>query len=180
MSLCRAALLSICLASSLHATQPPVAAPSLRQLSQKAKFIFAGTVTGIQKIHATGPYSVATMQITMRVDQAIRGVHPHQAVTIREWIGLWTDGNRYREGQRILLFLYGPSKLGLTSPVAGRFGRFDIDDNGEIVLEAARVSTLAADPILKIPLRGIPQRSTTTVRGQDFRRAVIGAMENDR
>jgi hypothetical protein len=120
------------------------------------------------------------MQVTLRVDQPIRGVQAHQSVTIREWIGLWTDGDRYRPGQRILLFLYGPSKLGLTSPVAGSFGRFDIDDNGEIVLEAARVSALAADPVLKIPLRGIPQRSTTTVRGQDFRRAVIRSMESAR
>jgi hypothetical protein len=178
--LCRGLLLTICVGPRLLAATAPIAAPSLRQLSQKAGYIFAGTVTNVRKIQPTGPYNVATMQVTLRVDQAIRGVQPRQVITIREWIGLWSNGDRYREGERMLLFLYGKSKLGLTSPVSGAFGRFDIDQDGEIVLEAARVSGLAADPVLKVPLRGIPPWNSTTIRAQDFRRAVVRAMENER
>jgi hypothetical protein len=178
--ICRILFLTLCLGSRLLAATAPVAAPSLRQLCQKAAYIFAGTVTSVRKLPPIGPYSVATMQVTLRVDEAIRGVQPHQSVTVREWIGLWSNGDRYREGEQILIFLYGKSHLGLTSPVFGAFGRFNLDQDGEIVLEAARVSALASDPLLKVPLRGIPPRNSTTVRGQDFRRALTRAMEDTR
>src|ERR1700755_2519943 len=179
MYVCRSILLSIVLLPALFAAGPPIAAPSLRQLSQKAGYIFAGTVISVRKIPASGPYGVATMQVTLHVDQAIRGVKAKQSVTIQEWIGLWSNGDRYRQGERVLLFLYGKSKRGLTSPVAGPFGRFDIDQDGEIVLEATRVSALAADPILKAPLRDVPPRKLTTVRAPDFRRAVLRSLENE-
>jgi hypothetical protein len=176
----RSLFLIIFWGSHLLAATAPIAAPSLRQLSQKAGYIFAGTVTNIRRVPPVGPYSVATMQVSLRVDQAIRGVQLHQVVTVREWIGLWSNGDRYREGKRILLFLYHKSKLGLTSPVCGDFGRFDIDQDGEIVLEAARVSALAADPVLRVPLRGIPPNNSTTIRSQDFRRALARAAESER
>ena len=180
MYVCRAFFLTTCLAFCAHAAEVRVAAPTLRQLAQKAGFIFAGTVIEVRKIAPAGSYGVATMQVTLRVDQAIRGVGARQVIAIREWVGLWSNGERYRIGEQMLLFLYGRSKLGLTSPVMGAFGRFEIDKDGDVVLEAARVSALAPDPVLKIPLRGIPQRSSTTVRRQDFRRAVIRAMEEER
>lgn len=180
MSLFRAVFLTICMVGPLQAADVRVAAPSLRQLAQKAGFIFSGTVMDVRKIEPSAPDSVATMQVTLRVDQAIRGVRARQLINIREWIGLWNNGDRYREGERVLLFLYGRSKLGLTSPVRGAFGKFEIGSAGEIVLEAARVSALAPDPVLKIPLRGVPPRSSTTVRGQDFRRALRRPMEDER
>lgn len=174
-----AVLLILMLVSTLQASEFRASTPTLRQLAQKAGYIFAGTVLAVRKLEPAGPYSVAVMQITLQVDQAIRGVRPHQAINIRERMGLWNNGDRYREGERWLLFLYGRSRLGLTSPVAGDFGRFKIDNDGEIVLEAARVITLASDPILKTPLRTIPPRRSATVRGQDFRRAVLRAMEDE-
>jgi hypothetical protein len=179
--LCRALVLTISLACCVQAAEVRVAAPTLRQLALKAGYIFAGTVVSVRKIPPAGPYGVATMQVSLRVDQAIRGVKFGQVIAIREWIGLWSGGvDRYRPGEQMLLFLYGRSKLGLTSPVMGSFGRFEIDSGGEVVLEAARVAALTRDPMLKIPLRGIPQRSSTTVGARDFRRAVIRAMEDER
>src|SRR6202043_392253 len=68
--------------------------------------------------------------------------------TIHEWAGLWTSGERYRVGEHVLLFLYLPGKLGLTSPVAGAMGRFATDSQGRIVLNARHVAALADDPIL--------------------------------
>jgi hypothetical protein len=46
------------------------------------------------------------------------------------------------------LFLYSPGKLGLTSPVAGAMGRFAMDSQGQIVMSAQHVASLAADPVL--------------------------------
>jgi hypothetical protein len=69
-------------------------------------------------------------------------------LTIHEWAGLWTSGERYRVGQHVLLFLYSPSKLGLTSPVAGGMGRFPMDSRGQIVMTAQHLESLAEDPIL--------------------------------
>ncbi|MGA8618051.1 MAG: hypothetical protein WB660_05965 [Candidatus Sulfotelmatobacter sp.] len=64
----------------------------------------------------------------------MRGASIGEKLTIHEWAGLWTRGERYRVGERVLLFLYSPSRLGLTSPVAGAIGRFAIDSEGKIVL----------------------------------------------
>ena len=180
MSLCRVAFLTFFVASSLHAAEFRAATPSLRQLAQKAGYIFAGTVVEIRKIPSTGPYGVPTMQVRFRVEQAIRGVQRNQRVSIRESMGLWSDGDRYHLGESLLLFLYPKSKLGLTSPVAGDFGRFRIDARGSIVLEAARVNTFLRDPILKQSLSGIQPQRKATVRAQDFRRATLRAMEDER
>src|SRR5256885_9698248 len=63
-------------------------APSLRQLTRSSGYIFAGKVSGIDRVAArTTP-----------------------------------------------VFLYRPSKLGLTSPVAGALGRFAVDKTGQINL----------------------------------------------
>ena len=43
------------------------------------------------------------MQVTVRVDRAIRGVRARQLIAIRDWVGLWNNGDRYREGERVLL-----------------------------------------------------------------------------
>ena len=78
----------------------------------------------------------------------MRGASAGQNLTIHEWAGLWNRGERYRVGERVLLFLYSPSRLGLTSPVAGPIGRFAIKDKGEILLTPQHIHSLATDPIL--------------------------------
>src|SRR5271156_2975613 len=86
--------------------------------------------------------------ITFQVEDAVRGAFAGQTLTIHEWAGLWTRGERYRVGERVLLFLYSPSKLGLTSPVAGPGGKFAIDPAGTIMMSPHNVAALALDPII--------------------------------
>jgi hypothetical protein len=131
--------------------QPYPGAPGIlvfQQLARAAGIIFSGRVTFIGR---AGPFSgpdPASTTVTFQVEHAIRGAVPGQNLTIHEWAGLWTSGERYRVGERVLLFLYSPGKLGLTSPVAGAVGRFAMNSQGQIVMSAQHVAILAADPIL--------------------------------
>jgi len=121
----------------------------LRQLVRAAGIIFSGRVTFIgQAASFARPYRAPTA-ITFQVEHAIRGTSKGKRLTIHEWAGLWTSGERYRVGQHVLLFLYSPSKLGLTSPVAGGMGRFPMDSRGQIVMTAQHLESLAEDPILE-------------------------------
>ena len=65
----------------------------------------------------------------------MRGTRAGEILSIREWAGLWNSGDRYRPGERFLLFLYSPSRLGLTSPVGGQSGRFAVDSGGSVILD---------------------------------------------
>jgi hypothetical protein len=118
---------------------------SLRSLTRNAGYIFDGTVLAVEQVAPSETSSLATVQITFRVEQAIRGTRPGQLLTIREWAGLWNSGERYRPGERTLLFLYSPSKLGLTSPVGGPSGRFAVDSSGNALVENGRLPGLALD-----------------------------------
>jgi hypothetical protein len=136
---------------------PPPIAPSpvsppgtfgLTQLTQAAGTIFSGTVTAVVHHPATGSQGIATVAITFHVEQAIRGVIPGQNLTILQWMGLWSGGQRYRVGERLLLFLYPASKLGLTSCVGGSFGRFSVDPWGRVFFSAQHLSAFRTDPVL--------------------------------
>jgi hypothetical protein len=100
---------------------PPnlVAFENLATVRRAAGTIFRGTVLSVQAPKATRGGEMETVQVTFRIDDAFRGVRRGQSLTIREWRGLWLAGERYRVGERVVLFLYPPSKLGLTSPVGG-------------------------------------------------------------
>ena len=130
---------------------PPASRPlspiySLSLLTRNSGYIFDGTVLSVERDADIDPGSVATVQITFRVEQAIRGVRNGEVLAIREWAGLWISGDRYRPGERLLLFLYKPSKLGLTSLVGGPLGRFPVDSGGNVILDNGRLSALAPDP----------------------------------
>jgi hypothetical protein len=90
--------------------------------------IFSGTALRVEHLNPESASGVASTRITFRVQTAIRGVRAGQIIQIREWDGLWNSGERYQPGARVLLFLYPASRLGLTSPVGGRMGRFRVDD----------------------------------------------------
>jgi hypothetical protein len=107
-------------------------------LTRSAGYIFAGTVQSVERV-APKRNGIATVQISFRVDQAMLGVRAGQTLAIREWAGLWELGERYRSGERVLLFLYPPSKLGLTSPVRGPSGRFRIGPDGQVVIDPRRI-----------------------------------------
>jgi len=132
----------------------PPGPPTLRQLTLNSGYIFSGTVIAVKPIVAQDPHSVSTVQITFRVEQGIRASRKGQILAIREWAGLWNSGERYTVGERVLLFLYRPSKLGLTSPVGGAAGRFPLQSDGQIVLNDLLTTVLSTDPVIEPIIRG--------------------------
>jgi hypothetical protein len=119
-----------------------------RQLVHSAGTIFAGRVVFIGHSASSLRPNPACTTITFQVEDAIRGTSRGQNLTIREWAGLWASGERYRVGERVLLFLYSPSELGLTSPVSGTMGKFMMNTQGQVVMNAQHVATFAGDPVL--------------------------------
>lgn len=109
---------------------PVIPISRLRPLTAKSGYIFAGTVTSISAAKPDNAKDIATIRITFRIDEGMRGVRTGQTLAIREWMGAWENGQCYRVGEKVFLFLYAPSKLGLTSAVGGGQGRFPIVDNG--------------------------------------------------
>jgi hypothetical protein len=110
--------------------------------------IFSASVKRIERRPATRGQSVETVAITFHVERAIRGATPGEDLTVAQWIGLWSGGQRYRVGERVLLFLYPRSKLGLTSCVGGMLGRFHVDAWGRVLLSTQQLTALHKDPVL--------------------------------
>jgi hypothetical protein len=102
---------------------------------------------------ASSGQAVPTIAITFRIESAFRGALAGQDLTIQQWTGLWNGGQRYRIGERLLLFLYPASKLGLTSCVAGTLGRFALDSGGRIVLSPQQAAAFSGDPVLGLKSR---------------------------
>jgi hypothetical protein len=126
----------------------PVSPVGLSHISQAAGMIFSGQVTAVTRRTGSGSQAIETVAITFRVERAIRGVRTGQRLTIVQWAGLWRGGQHYRVGEHLLLFLYPPSRLGLTSSVGGPLGRFNVDVAGRILLSERHLSAFAADPVL--------------------------------
>jgi hypothetical protein len=123
----------------------------LRQIFRAAGIIFSGRVTFVEPAENRATLSAgqsASTAVTFYVEDALRGTATGQSLTIHEWSGLWRGREHYRVGERVFLFLYSPSKLGLTSPVAGGMGRFAIDPQGNIAMNAKNIPALAADPVI--------------------------------
>ena len=150
------ALLSLPAFGQSSLARPSLPAVStLRLLNRSAGYIFDGTVVSVEPVAPIDTGGVAAVQITFRVEQAFRGARFGQVLAIREWAGLWTSGERYRSGERLLLFLYSPSKLGFTSPVGGPLGRFAVDSSGNALLVSGR---------LPVPVRALDPASQTQFR----------------
>jgi len=152
---------------------PPARLPmpvSFPGIAHAAGIIFSGTVKSVERRPAPPGSAVETVAITFHVENSLRGVASGEDLTISQWIGLWATGQRYRVGQRVLLFLYPPSKLGLTSSVAGPMGRFNVDAWGRVLLSAHHLSAFRTDPVLG----GKPR-----VRISDFALAVRKACEEE-
>ena len=117
--------------SALEAQILPLASalPSdaFQRTVQHAGLIFDGTVTAIQCEFGKGEVPLS-YRISFQVKQGVRGVRSASTYTIREWAGLWAPRQppRYRVGERSLLFLYPPSRTGLTSTVGGRSGKLAV------------------------------------------------------
>jgi len=140
-------------------------------LTRAAGTIFSGTVMSVHRIAAKRSGEVETVQVSFRVEHAIRGTQTGQRLTIREWAGLWNSGERYRVGDRLMLFLYPPSKLGLTSPVGGPQGRFAVDKNGQVTIGNLPVddSQRTADPS-ESSARKVAPKNRVTLR--EFAQAI--------
>ncbi|GAC1428679.1 MAG: hypothetical protein NVS1B11_11280 [Terriglobales bacterium] len=69
--------------------------------------------------------------------------------------------DRYFVGERLLLFLYPPSKLGLTSPVGGSLGRFNLDSAGNVALRPEYL-------VSPVTTRGGRQMRTSYVKSAVF------------
>ncbi len=160
--------------SSWSVSLPPLAkpngAPNLRRMTHESGYIFAGIVMNVERVASSN--SVSIIKITFHVNHGIRGIGNGQTLIIHEWAGLWRSGEFYRRGDRVLLFLYRPSKLGLTSPVGGRLCRFKLDSSGMVILQQERRLSLFADPV-------IPRTSpvNTHLSITDFARAIHQAEE---
>jgi hypothetical protein len=132
-------ILTACLLA-LGLARPPLFAqnqPDLRQLARDAGMIFSGVVEKVERV-APVPGDVGTVRVTFRVAEGLRGASPGNVLTITEWDGLWNAGDRYRVGERLLLFLYRPSGgLGLTTTVAGEQGRIRVADSTLTIADVA-------------------------------------------
>jgi hypothetical protein len=120
----------------------------LKEMVQAAGTIFSGRVTFVGRSGPVSGQTPAATTITFQVEQAMRGTTTGQSLTIHEWTGLWNSGERYRIGEHVLLFLYPPSKFGLTSPVSGPIGRFAMDVEGRILIGDHHAVVFTSDPIL--------------------------------
>jgi hypothetical protein len=114
------------------------------QIANKAGIIFAGQVVSVGRASYSLMPGPASTSVTFLVEHAMRGVSPGERLTIHEWSGLWARGERYRVGERVVLFLFPPSRLGLTSPVAGRLGRFKVI-RGRVRLGAEHAAAFAEE-----------------------------------
>jgi hypothetical protein len=110
--------------------------------------IFSGTVTAIERRPTTNPQALETVAVTFHVENAIRGAIPGESLTISQWMGLWTSGQRYRVGEHVVLFLYPRSRLGLTSSVAGPMGRFEVDAAHRVLISGQHRAAFRNDPVL--------------------------------
>ncbi len=143
---------------------PPITAgPGFRHLVDSAGIIFAGRVLSIGRGRRLGDAvsransfagpNAASTEITFLVEHALRGTTQGQRLTIHQWQGeggrLSTRGKHYYLGERLMLFLYAPSKLGLTSPVAGNVGRFAVDSRDRVLMSAQHRAVFANDPFFQ-------------------------------
>ena len=140
------------------------------QIARAAGIIFSGTVTSISRVPASDSEAPQAVAVTFHVERSFRGTSAGQNLTVLQWIGLWTSGQRYRVGERVLLFLYPPSKLGLTSCVGGTMGRFVVDPLGHVVLSEQHSAAFGADPVM---------RGKSRVSMRDFAQAVRRAREEE-
>jgi hypothetical protein len=136
--------------------------PLWKQHSRQAGMIFSGTVLSAGRAGATGGKVVAgnlvdgrlvggpndgtlnragagpvtAIPLRFHVDTAIAGVEAGQVLTIYEWAGAESLRPPMQTGERLLLFLYPRSRLGLTSPVGGAQGQILLNATG--IVSASR------------------------------------------
>ena len=131
-------VLFLCLGSSVAFAQridESIAAhalgPQWKQMAHSAGTIFSGTLLNVTQDANTG--SVPILELQFKVNRGIAGVQSGKMLTVREWSGAWSLHRPMRKGERVLLFLYPRSRLGLTSPVNGSAGQIPLDGSGNLL-----------------------------------------------
>jgi hypothetical protein len=105
---------------------PQTVEEALHEMADAAGVIFTGQVMVVHHVAGSGGAG-GVVEVTFRVDQAVKGSTAGGTYVLREWAGLWDGGNlRYRVGQRLLMLLWSPGAAGLSSPVGGMDGAIPI------------------------------------------------------
>ena len=137
-----------------NAAAQRVLGPEWINLSRRAGMIFAGTVLSAGPSAGCGTKpggregtctvsavtispAVSSLELRFRIDLPIAGVGAGKTLTIRQWTGALSRQRPLYPGDRVLLFLYPPSRLGLTSPVAGPQGQIPLDSTGRHVKQGS-------------------------------------------
>jgi hypothetical protein len=102
-------------ADDVSMTPPVSTEAALQAVFSAAGVVFVGEVT---RVHAESGF----VEIHFRVEESVRGTSAGSEYVLREWSGLWTDGARYRVGDRRLMMLRAASVAGFASPVGGSDG----------------------------------------------------------
>jgi hypothetical protein len=152
-----------------QAVHPASSGLSLEQVAARAGLIFSGTV---QDVRAEGD---SVNRVMFKVDEGIRGVHTGEIVTIREWVGAVRIGlaNRYRAGEKVLVFFHASGPNGLTSPVGGSAGVVRFADSETLKLTEEQSHAVALSPRLRaFAASPAGQNSSTTLPAPEFIRAL--------
>lgn len=133
----------------------------LNTLARPAGMIFSGTVVAIEP-EAARDRPPSAVRVTFRVDDAVRGCVTGDTIAISEWAGPWSRADRYRPGEKLLLFLYARNGKGLTSPVAGDLGVLRLGPQGALQLTSAQAELFGlTHPALHSPARPVRARVGT-------------------
>ena len=144
---------------------------------RRAGLIFEGIVISVQPEWGTGgaqPKIPLAYRVAFQVKRGVRGVPAGTRLVIREWAGLWpARAQHYRVGEHAFLFLYPPSRGGLTSTVGGTKGKLAVR-GGRVVLPldwaqegvsataAKSTSTIASTQVRGITVASLMQRIQQT------------------
>ena len=150
---------SAMLGQSVAAAPPQTVEDALHEMSNAAGVIFVGQVMSVRVVPGSGG-APGVVEVTFRVDQAVRGCSAGGTYVLKEWQGLWAGGDaRYRAGQRLLMLLRSPGASGLSSPVGGMDGAIPIRGVESQIGSGASVSAAsAAAPEPMVDLRWVGAR----------------------
>ena len=124
----------------------------LADLNARAGVVFAGQVTAVEHVDAAG-----YVEVRFRIDMPVKGCAGRSGYALREWAGRWAaQADRYRVGERLLMFLHAPGPGGLSSAVDGMTGKVALLASAPAVIataggvappETAQAAALTREPM---------------------------------